>query len=59
LLVLWGRFDPSFTVAGAEAYKRDVPSEDVDILNAGHFAMDVDADEIINLSEAFLKKQQL
>ena len=25
LLVVWGRYDPSFQVAEAEAYRRDVP----------------------------------
>jgi pimeloyl-ACP methyl ester carboxylesterase len=38
LLVLWGRFDLSFQVKEAEAYRRDVPSAEVHILDAGHFA---------------------
>ena len=40
LLVLWGKYDPSFTVAGATAYKRDVPGCEVVLLDAGHFALD-------------------
>lgn len=40
LLVLWGAYDPSFTVAGATAYKRDVPGCEVVLLDAGHFALD-------------------
>ena len=40
LLVLWGTYDPSFTVAGATAYKRDVPGCEVVLLDAGHFALD-------------------
>jgi len=55
LLVLWGRYDPSFTVAGAEAYRRDVPSAEVHILDAGHFAMDLLPDEVIHLTDSFLK----
>jgi len=54
LLVLWGKYDPSFNVAGAESYKRDVPGAEVHVLDAGHFAMDVDADEIIDFTEKFL-----
>lgn len=57
LLVVWGRYDPSFAVAGAEAYRRDVPSAEVHLLDAGHFALDEQAGEIITSVEAFLKKQ--
>ena len=56
LLVVWGRYDPSFTVAGAEAYQTDVPRAEVHILDAGHFALDEKPDEIIRLTEAFLDK---
>ena len=57
LLILWGRYDPSFTVEGAEAYKKDVPNAEVNILDAGHFALDEKPDEIIQLTKAFLDKQ--
>lgn len=56
LLVLWGRFDPSFQVAEAEAYRRDVPSAEVEVLDAGHFALDTRLDEITELVDHFLKK---
>ena len=56
LLVLWGRYDPSFLVAGAEAYRRDVPKAEVHILEAGHFALDERAEEIIRLTDAFMQK---
>jgi len=59
ILVVWGRYDPSFTVAGAEAYQKDVPQAEVHILDAGHFALDDKSDEIIRLTKAFLDKQQL
>jgi pimeloyl-ACP methyl ester carboxylesterase len=39
-LVLWGRFDPSFQVEEAEAYRRDVPNAEVHLLDAGHIALD-------------------
>jgi len=55
MLVVWGKYDPSFTVAGAEAYRRDNPRAEVHILDAGHFAMDLKAGEIIQLTEAFMK----
>jgi pimeloyl-ACP methyl ester carboxylesterase len=57
LLVVWGKYDPSFTVAGAEAYKRDVPGAQVNLLDAGHFALDEANDEIASLILAFLGKR--
>jgi pimeloyl-ACP methyl ester carboxylesterase len=56
MLVVWGKYDTSFTVAGAEAYHRDDPRAEVHILEAGHFAMDLKAGEIIQLTEAFMKE---
>jgi pimeloyl-ACP methyl ester carboxylesterase len=54
MLVLWGRYDPSFAVGGAPAYKRDVPKAEVHILDAGHFALDEKLDEIAALMRDFL-----
>ena len=54
LLVVWGRYDPSFTVAGAHAYARDVPDAEIHILDAGHFALDEKLDEITALIRDFL-----
>jgi pimeloyl-ACP methyl ester carboxylesterase len=54
LLVLWGRFDPSFQVEEAEAYRRDVPSAEVHILDAGHFALDEQPDTVARLTRKFL-----
>jgi pimeloyl-ACP methyl ester carboxylesterase len=54
LLVLWGRHDPSFDISEPEAYRRDVPSAQVHVLDAGHFALDTAADEIAALTCGFL-----
>jgi pimeloyl-ACP methyl ester carboxylesterase len=56
LLVVWGKYDPSFTVAGAEAYKRDVPGAEVTLLEAGHFALDDATPQIAALISTFLNK---
>jgi pimeloyl-ACP methyl ester carboxylesterase len=56
LLVLWGRYDTSFTVAGGEAYLRDDPRAEVHILDAGHFALDLKPKEVIRLMGDFMKK---
>jgi pimeloyl-ACP methyl ester carboxylesterase len=46
LLAVWGRNDPFFLLAGAEAFKRDIPGADVRLLDSGHFALETHADEI-------------
>ncbi|GJD81438.1 alpha/beta fold hydrolase [Methylobacterium gregans] len=55
-LVLWGRYDPSFIVPGAEAYLRDMPSAELHILDAGHFALDEATDEVARLTRGFLAR---
>ncbi len=55
-LVVWGRYDPSFTVAGATAYRDDVPAAEVHILEAGHFALDEATDEVAALVSDFLER---
>ncbi len=59
MLVVWGKYDPSFAVGGASAYQRDVRNAEVHILDAGHFALDEKVDEVAALMRAFLAKQQL
>jgi pimeloyl-ACP methyl ester carboxylesterase len=54
LLVLWGKYDPSFELSEPEAYRRDVPDAQVHILDAGHFALDTAADEISELVRGFV-----
>jgi pimeloyl-ACP methyl ester carboxylesterase len=48
------RHDPSFTVEGAHAYRRDVPDAQVHLLDAGHFALDEACDEVASLTRGFL-----
>jgi pimeloyl-ACP methyl ester carboxylesterase len=55
-LILWGRYDPSFIVPGALAYKRDIPAAELHLLDAGHFALDEKTDEIARLMLGFLNR---
>jgi pimeloyl-ACP methyl ester carboxylesterase len=55
-LVVWGKYDASFTVAGATAYAGDVPSAEVHLLEAGHFALDEATDEVASLVRRFLEQ---
>jgi pimeloyl-ACP methyl ester carboxylesterase len=58
LLVIWGKYDPSFDLSEPEAYRRDVPNAEVHVLEAGHFALDTKADEIAALVGQFMKRQK-
>lgn len=55
LLVLWGKYDQSFELTEPEAYRHDVPTAQVHVLNAGHFALDTAADEIAQLVRDFMR----
>ncbi|OSI23768.1 alpha/beta hydrolase [Bradyrhizobium canariense] len=55
-LVVWGKYDPSFTVAGAMAYADDVPKAEIHILDAGHFALDEGTGQIASLVRDFLER---
>ena len=54
LLAVWGRNDPFFLPAGAEAYKRDIPAAEVHFYDTGHFALETHAPEIAAAISPFL-----
>jgi pimeloyl-ACP methyl ester carboxylesterase len=45
-LAAWGKNDPFFLPAGAEAFKRDIPGAVVRFFDTGHFALETHAVEI-------------
>jgi len=55
-LAVWGKHDPFFLPAGAQAYKRDIPQAVVRLLDAGHFALETHAEEIAAAIREFLAK---
>lgn len=54
LLAVWGKHDPIFGPAGAEAFKHDVPDSEVHLLETGHFALEEDGAVIAELIIRFL-----
>jgi pimeloyl-ACP methyl ester carboxylesterase len=54
LLAVWGRNDPFFLPAGAEAYKRDIPGADVRFFDTGHFALETHGAEIATAIRDFV-----
>ena len=54
LLAIWGKNDPFFLPAGAEAFKRDNPGSIVRFLDTGHFALETHAEEIAAAIREFI-----
>ncbi|AXK80178.1 alpha/beta hydrolase [Pseudolabrys taiwanensis] len=56
-IALWGRNDPFFLPAGAEAFKRDLPQAEVRFFDTGHFALETHAAEIGAAIREFLPRR--
>ena len=56
LLAVWGKNDPFFLPAGANAFKRDNPNAEVHLYDAGHFALETHVAEIGAEIRRFLGK---
>jgi pimeloyl-ACP methyl ester carboxylesterase len=56
LLAIWGKRDPYFIPAGAEAFRRDIPNAIVQFLDTGHFALETHVEEITAAMRTFLEK---
>jgi pimeloyl-ACP methyl ester carboxylesterase len=56
LLAVWGKHDPFFLPAGAEAFKRDIPDAVVRFFDTGHFALETHAADIAMAIRGFLSR---
>src|SRR5580658_4808573 len=56
LLAIWGKNDPFFIPAGAEAFRKDIPSAKVQFLDTGHFALETHVVEISAAMKDFFEK---
>jgi pimeloyl-ACP methyl ester carboxylesterase len=54
LLAIWGKNDPFFIPAGAEAYRKDIPNARIQFLDTGHFATETHSVEIAAAIKEFL-----
>jgi pimeloyl-ACP methyl ester carboxylesterase len=53
LLAVWGKNDPFFIPAGAEAFRRDIPNARIEFLDTGHFAVETHVAEIAKAMKEF------
>jgi pimeloyl-ACP methyl ester carboxylesterase len=57
LLAVWGRNDPFFLPAGAEAFRRDNPGAEINFFDTGHFALETHVGEIGLAIKQFLGRK--
>jgi pimeloyl-ACP methyl ester carboxylesterase len=55
LLAIWGKNDPFFLPAGADAFRKDLPNTQVQFLDTGHFALETHVTEIAEGMQEFLQ----
>ena len=55
-LAVWGKNDPFFLPAGAEAFKRDIPGAEIRFFDTGHFALETHCAEIAAAIRDFLDR---
>ena len=58
VLAVWGKNDPIFVAAGAEAYRKDVKDIEIHYLDAGHFALETNEVEVSKLMIGFFEKHK-
>jgi pimeloyl-ACP methyl ester carboxylesterase len=56
MLIMWGKNDPVFTLAGMEKFKALVPKADVHVLDGGHFTLETHEPEIAAAMLSFLDR---
>ena len=57
LLAIWGKNDPFFIPAGAQAFRRDNPNAVVQWLDTGHFALETHVDEVAQAVRQFVRSE--
>jgi hypothetical protein len=55
-LAVWRKHNTHFLLAGAEAYRRDLPDAEIHLLDTGKFGFEAHAPEIGELMRAFLAR---
>jgi pimeloyl-ACP methyl ester carboxylesterase len=56
LLAVWGKNDPFFVPAGAEAFRRDVPGAEVHFVDSGHFPLESKLADVVAVLRPFLAR---
>jgi len=57
ILAIWGKNDPFFLPAGADAFRQDNPAAEVHFYDTGHFALETHGPEIADTIVGFLGRK--
>ncbi|KFC70334.1 putative hydrolase or acyltransferase of alpha/beta superfamily precursor [Bosea sp. LC85] len=55
-LIVWGKSDPFFMLAGVDYLKEQLPAAEVHLFDAGHFALETHSGEIAERVDTFMKR---
>ena len=55
-LIVWGKNDPFFMLAGVDYLKEQLPAAEVHLFDAGHFALETHSGEIAERVDAFMQR---
>ncbi len=53
-LVIWGKYDPYFSMNEAPCYKRDLPNAQIHIIDGSHMLLETNFDEVLDLIALFM-----
>ncbi|KAK7183472.1 hypothetical protein DPSP01_010577 [Paraphaeosphaeria sporulosa] len=59
LVTAWGKNDIIFPPVGADAYKKDLPGAEINLLDAGHFAVESHTGAIAGIILDFLSRKRI
>ncbi len=56
-LVIWGKYDVFFQIEEASCYQRDLTNVQTYFVDGGHWALETNFDEVLQLIENFLSEK--
>lgn len=58
-LIAWGKNDPFFTLAGANAFLRDLPSAELNLIDGSHFLLETHGADVARLTRQFADRHRI
>lgn len=59
VLAIWGKNDEIFAAAGAEAFRRDAPNAQIELVDGGHFLLESDLELVVDAIREWRSNLQL
>ncbi|MNY25978.1 Alpha/beta hydrolase family protein [compost metagenome] len=52
-LIIWGKYDPYYSINEAYCYKRDLPNASVHVIGGSHMVLETNFDEVVDLIRSY------